>query len=70
MRVFPASAGVILMLLYFIVCRLGFPRTCGGDPNYVAGLVSGIRFSPHPRGDPYANYEQLVGGVFSPHPRG
>ena len=21
-------------------------------------------------GDPYANYEQLVGGVFSPHPRG
>ena len=22
------------MLLHFIICCLGFPRTCGGDPAY------------------------------------
>ena len=49
-EVFPAPAGVILMLLHFIVCRLGFPRTCGGDP-YRCSVGGGYApFSPHLRG--------------------
>ena len=30
--VFPAPAGVILMIMNAISRRSSFPRTCGGDP--------------------------------------
>ena len=49
-RVFPASAGVILMSLHVAKTNDGFPRIRGGDPNrkHLSRLLHW--FSPHPRG--------------------
>ena len=48
--VFPAPAGVILARGYVSRKRLGFPRTCGGDPQYAGYAVIFALFSPHLRG--------------------
>ena len=47
---FPAHAGVILLIVLVCLCALAFPRTRGGDPfiNRDFGKVSD--FSPHTRG--------------------
>ena len=48
--VFPAPAGVILLDPYDVVEKIGFPRTCGGDPWVDTDAKPATPFSPHLRG--------------------
>ena len=50
MRVFPASAGVILAQAGLMPSFLCFPRIRGGDPVFFMADKNGCAFSPHPRG--------------------
>mgnify|MGYP007091289055 CR=1 FL=1 len=50
MTVFPAPAGVILEILLAVLLTVGFPRTCGGDPDLIVVCDSRAVFSPHLRG--------------------
>ena len=49
-EVFPAPAGVILTFHVEPSARIGFPRTCGGDPIDIMLLLPPRAFSPHLRG--------------------
>ena len=48
--VFPAPAGVILIKKKKPVRLIGFPRTCGGDPECLDTRKFVGLFSPHLRG--------------------
>ena len=47
---FPAHAGVILILLRHAFKGFSFPRTCGGDPMALCRQLRQKAFSPHMRG--------------------
>ena len=47
---FPAHAGVIPNMDLHKAWNATFPRTRGGDPRRLQGLVLGSYFSPHTRG--------------------
>ena len=47
---FPAYAGVILILRLMKVLPLTFPRIRGGDPVDFLAMLSGVDFSPHTQG--------------------
>ena len=49
-KVFPASAGVILLANAELIKFAGFPRIRGGDPDLTISIMIVGRFSPHPRG--------------------
>ena len=49
-RLFPAHAGVILMVDMGELEEEPFPRTRGGDPWDNPLLVATVNFSPHTRG--------------------
>ena len=49
-KVFPASAGVILLDARFELDRCSFPRIRGGDPSCCRHGQRLTAFSPHPRG--------------------
>ena len=49
-RLFPACAGVILLLSAVIYDLSTFPRMCGGDPKKFNKVCYGVDFSPHVRG--------------------
>ena len=49
-QVFPAPAGVILTLNGFDNPKEGFPRTCGGDPAYIAVIGTPADVFPAPAG--------------------
>ena len=50
MIVFPACAGVILLLILINAHSFSFPRMRGGDPWSVIMYSSFNPFSPHARG--------------------
>ena len=50
LKVFPAPAGVILLEAMGIENDKSFPRTCGGDPDYISKIGGDAQFSPHLRG--------------------
>ena len=50
MELFPAQAGVILLVICFIVFQDPFPRTGGGDPKSHYAFYVLMNFSPHRRG--------------------
>ena len=47
---FPAHAGVILIMDSEPFVKSTFPRTCGGDPAETDRAVRAGHFSPHMRG--------------------
>ena len=47
---FPAYAGVILIMLWGTSTPLSFPRIRGGDPVIGADNSTNHHFSPHTRG--------------------
>ena len=47
---FPACAGVILVVRLENFVHITFPRVCGGDPKYTDKMVKGTGFSPRVRG--------------------
>ena len=47
---FPAYAGVILLLATLRIWLLTFPRIRGGDPKQLIGDLKYTIFSPHTRG--------------------
>ena len=47
---FPAYAGVILLLATLRIWLLTFPRIRGGDPNAMLAELFNKYFSPHTRG--------------------
>ena len=47
---FPAHAGVILLLKNENSLLPPFPRTRGGDPLRISGSLGRLPFSPHTRG--------------------
>lgn len=49
-ELFPAHAGVILIMDDLKVQEPAFPRPCGGDPDRLTNIGNGICFSPPTRG--------------------
>ena len=50
LKVLPASAGMILLVVYGENVHIGAPRIRGDDPWLEAQLRREFRCSPHPRG--------------------
>ena len=50
MAVFPACAGVILLILAHLRAKCSFPRMRGGDPLFPRKSHRQTPFSPHARG--------------------
>ena len=49
-KLFPACAGVILIIEVRSGLVYTFPRMCGGDPAEKDGKLEILHFSPHVRG--------------------
>ena len=47
---FPARAGVILVIWIFSIANIAFPRACGGDPAGTSNVEIKFAFSPRVRG--------------------
>ncbi len=49
-NVFPAHAGVILILAQSCAIGVGISRTCGGDPKFLQEQAEKDGYFPHMRG--------------------